>query len=104
MFGNFLKKKEPKPPDNSKLIELLNIYGKNKSGENYKNAVLEISNNNCYLLLPSIVNEPPIKGWQNAEKPLNLKLTCITFIDGVKVLCAFTDEKSLDNWAKNKSG
>jgi hypothetical protein len=108
---NFLKKifgqkksekvKADKNPDNTRLIYLLNLYSEHKSSENYKQIVLEVLHGNSYLLLPTVNDEKQDSyGWQVAETEKMLKLTSVRDQDGLKVLGAFSDEKSLFNWAK----
>jgi hypothetical protein len=98
LFGN---KSEPTHPDNSKLFKLLEVYQKqNGRGDSYKNIVLELMNGNSFLLLPSQNDNEGLETWTTAEKDTTLKLTCVYNLDGLKVLGAFTDEKSLLSWAK----
>jgi hypothetical protein len=49
----FSSKKEPAEPDNSTLLQLLDIYWKsNGEGDSYKNVVLELMNGNSFLMFP----------------------------------------------------
>jgi hypothetical protein len=98
LFGGSKKQTDP---ENSRLLELIEIYQKqNGKGEAYKNVVLELMKGNSFLLLPSHNDNELSTSWTNAKTGTTLKLTCIYNLDGLKVLGAFTDEQSLLNWAK----
>jgi hypothetical protein len=100
LFGN---KQKQTNPDNSRLLQLLEVYQKKQGKDNsYKNVVLELMNGNSYLLLPSQNDNEGTATWVAAQKGTTLKLTCIYNLDGLKVLGAFTDEPSLLNWAKKQ--
>lgn len=101
LFGN--KPKQTKP-NNSKLLQLLYIYQKqNNKGNSYKNVILELTNGNSFLLLPSQNDNKIPENWTIAEKDTTLKLTCVYNLDGLKVLGAFTDENALFSWAKKQT-
>jgi hypothetical protein len=106
IFDKIFGKKEEVEinPDNSKLLQLLEVYQqKNGTGESYKNVLTELINGNSFLLLPSANNDELSENWTKTEKDTTLQLTCIFNLDGLKVLGAFTDEKSLLSWTKNPS-
>jgi hypothetical protein len=89
-----------KESQNSKLISLLNDWGENPSGKNYDRVTRELVKGHSYLMLPSINNEPFDHNWIVSETDPPLQLTCIFEVDGVKVLGAFTDNKSMYHWSK----
>src|SRR4051794_30597387 len=102
LFGNQHKSQDGKRPDNTKLIFLINNWSENRSNENYKLVVEELTKGSSFLILPSLNSnsqKDTVGDWQVAEKDTNLKLTSIYNLDGLKVLGAFTDEKSLIFWA-----
>jgi len=108
---NFLKKlfsssdksqpiKQDKNPENTRLNYLLDIYGQHPSGDNYKAVLNEILEGNSFLLLPSADGTPDSGDWKTLEKGSTLTLASVFNLDGLKVLGAFSDEKSLLNWSK----
>lgn len=98
LFGNKSKKSNP---ENSRLLELLNIYEKKQGkADSYKNVLLELMNGNSFLLLPSENDNKLTENWSTSKKDTSLNLTCVFILDGLKVLGAFTDEESLLSWAK----
>jgi len=94
---------EKKDPENTRLNYLLNIWGEHPSDENYKIVVEEILNGNSYLILPSVNDDPGSGNWETAKVSTTLKLTSIFNLDGLKVLGAFSDEKSLVQWTKRET-
>jgi hypothetical protein len=111
---NFLKKlfggsdkpadtQEKKDPENTRLNYLLNIWGENHSDENYKAVLDEILNGNSYLILPSANDNPGSGNWETAKASTSLNLTSVFNLDGLKVLGAFSDEKSLLEWTKKET-
>src|SRR6185437_5462059 len=102
-FGKGHKLQDEKRPDNTRLIFLINNWSEHRSDENYKLVVEELLQGNSFLILPSLNSDDQkvvIGDWQAAEKDTPLKLTSVFNLDGLKVLGAFTDEKSLLFWAK----
>ncbi|HVS92554.1 MAG TPA: SseB family protein [Mucilaginibacter sp.] len=97
------EEKDDKNPDNTKLIYLLDIYSQNSSAENYKAVVSEILEGNSFLMLPTTEN--PAKnlnhGWKIANGDKTIQITSVFNQDGLKVLGAFSDEKSMLSWTKH---
>ena len=93
---------QDKDPDNTRLIFLLNNWGDNPSTENYSAVLDEILTGNSFLMLPSANNETSTGHWETLEKDKTLQLTSVYNMDGLKVLAAFSDEKSLLEWAKKE--
>jgi len=90
-------------PDNTKLIGLLEIYGKNRSQENYQKAFHEIVVGNSLLIVPSI-NDGKLKHtWETLEKNSTIKLTSVYDQDGLKVLGVFTTPEKLVEWTKKET-
>lgn len=97
LFGNKSIKTDP---ENLRLLELLEIYEKqNGKGESYKNVVLELMNGNSFLLLPSENDNEFTENWSTTKSDMTLKLSSVFNLDGLNVLGAFTDEKSLLSWS-----
>lgn len=89
-----------KAPENSKLLDLLEIHRQqNGQGDSYKNVILELMNGNSFLLLPSENEGYDTDTWATVKKGTSLNLTCVFNLDGLKVLLAFTDKKALLRWA-----
>lgn len=98
----FSSKSDPYPeknPENTRLIFLLNNYGQNSSQANYALVMKELFEGNSFLILPTLNNTEP-GGGTTAKKDAKLKLTSVYDLDGLKVLGAFSDEKSLLTWSK----
>lgn len=98
----FSKSSQHKEPDNSKLLQLLDIYWKaDGKGNTYKQVVLELMNGNSYLLLPG-TNEVDERstGWATAKENVKITMSSVFNLDGLKALAAFTDEKALLDWSK----
>jgi len=98
----FERKSKPGEPENSKLLQLLDIYWKaDGEGNSYKNVVLELMNGNAFLILPGH-NEFGRRsaGWVTTKEAMTMNLSSLYTLDGLKVLAAFTDEKALLDWAK----
>jgi len=99
LFGK--NKTEVINPNNSRLLNLLEIYERKEGqDDSCKNVVLELLNGNSFLLLPSENDSSNSDTWTTTEKDATLKLTCIFNLDGLKVLGAFTDENALLCWAQ----
>ena len=99
LFG--AKKKDSEineSPDNTKLIRLLEKYGKSRTQENYRKSIEEIMYGNSMLVLPSINDGAPKENWETLEKGSTLKLTSVFDQDGLKVLGAFTSPENLLKW------
>lgn len=90
-------------PDNTKLIGLLEKYGKNQSQENYQKAFNEIMEGNTMLFLPSVNDGEPKDNWTTLQKDSTLKLTSVFDQDGLKVLGAFTSPEKLVEWTKKET-
>lgn len=90
-------------PDNTRLIELLEIYGKNQSQANYQKVFHEIMEGNSMLVLPSLNDEKPNDNWTTLKKDSTLKLTSVFDQDGLKVLGAFTSPEKLLEWSRKKT-
>ncbi|MCU7549674.1 SseB family protein [Chitinophagaceae bacterium LB-8] len=90
-------------PDNSRLNYLLDMNGRQRSDENYKAILQEISRGNSYLLLPSVNETHGTSKWKTLKKGSTLTLTSVFNLDGLQVLGAFSDEKSLYKWAKKET-
>ena len=100
----FHTKSKAANPDNTRLLQLLKIYQAHKeNGESYKNVVLELMNGNSFLLLPSQNDNEGSGAWTTIEKDKTINLTSVYNLDGLKVLGAFTDEKSLLSWSKERT-
>jgi hypothetical protein len=90
-------------PDNTKLIGLLEKYGKNQSQDNYKMAFNEIVEGNSLLILPSINDGNRKENWETLKKDSTLKLTSVFDQDGLKVLGVFTTPEKLIEWEKEET-
>jgi len=101
LFGT--KKTVSENPDNSKLIRLLEKYGKNKSQENYQKAFNEIMEGHAILVLPSVNDGESKDNWTTLKKDSTLKLTSVFDQDGLKVLGAFTSPEKLVEWTKEET-
>lgn len=97
------KKTVSENPNNSKLIRLLENYGKNQSQENYRKAFNEIMEGNAMLVLPSVNDGESKDNWSTLEKDSTLKLTSVFDQDGLKVLGAFTSPEKLVEWTKKET-
>jgi hypothetical protein len=86
-------------PGNIRLIFLLNNWGQNMADTNYKLVMKELLEGNSFLILPTINDEKKPGDWTTANEDTKLKLTSVRDLDGLKVLGAFSDEKSLLNWS-----
>lgn len=105
LFGTNKKTESAKQhPENSKLVLLLEKYGKNPTQENYKEAFDEIINGNSFLILPSINDENTVKDkWTTIKKGATLQLTSVFDQDGLIVLGAFTSPENLLEWSKKET-
>jgi hypothetical protein len=104
-FWNKLFKDPSKPdnPDNTYLLELLDIYSKNYNdgGQNYKNVLNELLNGDSFLVFAT--NNDSINNsdnWTKVENNTVMKIKSAANIDGLRVIGAFTDEQTLYKWAK----
>ncbi len=98
----FDRTSKPDRPDNTKLLQLLDIYWKaDGKGNTYEKVVLELMKGNSFLLLPG-PNEFGKQGggWMTTKEAMTMKLSSLYTLDGLKVLAAFTDEKALLDWSK----
>ncbi len=105
IFNKFMStQSEPGQPDNSRLLQLMEIYWKSAGkGETYKDVVLELMNGNSFLILPTHeAVQPGSDGWTTTTEKTTLGLTSLYNLDGLKVLGAFTDENALLVWAKKQ--
>ena len=101
LFKTFFKNKSTPGPDNSRLLELLDVYWKTKSYDDYKNVYHELLNGSSFLLVPT-KNAPitlPNK-WTTTQNNATIKVSSVFNMDGLIVLGAFTDEQALQNWRK----
>lgn len=103
IFRNFFcRNPKPSEPNNSRLLQLLDLYWRaDGKGDTYESVVLELINGNSFLMLPdqSKYNQESA-GWITTKEAKTLKLSCVYTIDGIKVLAAFTDKNALLDWAK----
>lgn len=91
-------------PDNQKLIGLLDKWGEDHNNyQSYSNVMNELVNGTSFLLLSSINKNDGGKEWKTLEKESTLKLTCIFDVDGLKILGAFTEEKTLLDYTKKET-
>jgi hypothetical protein len=98
----FYRTSKPNGPDNTKLLQLLDIYWKADGKDStYEKVVLELMKGNSFLLLPG-PNEfgKQTGGWMTTKEAMTMKLSSLYTLDGLKVLAAFTDEKALLDWSK----
>jgi hypothetical protein len=98
----FSSKKEPAEPDNSTLLQLLDIYWKsNGEGDSYKNVVLELMNGNSFLMFP-VAGDPVTKPgvWEKTETSTRLQIMSMVVTPELKAIRVFTDEELLFNWMK----
>ena len=98
----FGKGEKANRPDNTRLLQLLDVYWKaDGKGNTYENVVLELMNGNSFLMLPG-PNEfsKQSGGWTTTQEAMTLKLSSLYTLDGLKILAAFTDEKALLDWSK----
>lgn len=87
--------------DNTKLLQLLAEYHKQKGGgQSYAHVLNELLNGNACLLLTSLHDGSQQQGWSSSSQETTLQLTCVQQIENVKALAAFTDESSLLSWTK----
>lgn len=88
--------------NNTKLLDLINTYYKeNRQDNSYQNVIQELLNGNSMLLLPSANDTPEEqKALTEAGHTKTLKLSSVFNHDGMRVLCVFTDEETLSDWAK----
>lgn len=90
------------PPDNRHLIQLLDVWSKNRSKETYAAVRTELQEGNSFLMLPSGENSSTHTGWNRTTQKTKLQLASIYTIDGVKMLGAFTDADAVLRWSKGK--
>lgn len=106
LFGS-VEKSQPvqqdKNPENTRLNYLLDIYGRHPSIDNYKAVMQEILEGNSFLLLPSVNGTTGSGHWETLETGSMLTLASVFNLDGLKVLGAFSDEKSLLNWSNRET-
>ena len=95
----FFSSKPESHPENIRLSFLLNNYSENTSQTNYGLVLKELKEGNSFLILPT-VNEKYVDDWTVTNEEAKLKLTSVFDLDGLKVLGAFSDEKSLLIWSK----
>lgn len=103
LFNKLFKdKSKQNDPDNTRLLELINIYWKqNGKGDTYKNVVLELMNGNSFLMFPTKNGlKAETTGWTVFQQNAIIKLSSVVNLDGLKVLGAFTDEQAMLNWTK----
>lgn len=105
---SFLKKlfggnQKTKNPDNTKLNYLLSSWREQQSDANYKAVMEEILNGNAYLMLPSVNDNNETGNWHTSNTSRTLSLTCAYSVDGLTVLDAFSDEKSMMAWASGET-
>lgn len=88
--------------NNTKLLDLIATYYKEEGKDNsYMNVIQELMNGNSMLLLPSANDTPEEqKALTEAGHTKTLKLSSVFNQDGIRVLCVFTDEETLSDWAK----
>lgn len=104
LFGKSQTPKNKKTtPDNTKLINLILTYNNTNESADYKKVINELMTGNSFLLMPSINKVTNQLGWETTKKDVKLTLTSILNVDGLHVLCAFTSEATLQNWAKQGS-
>ncbi|MHA3789962.1 SseB family protein [Flavobacterium hauense] len=85
----------------NKLLDLINIYHKEDGkGDSYGNVILELMNGNSLLLLPSANDTPEVQKTITESGHKTLKLSSVFNTDGKRVLCVFTDEQTLSDWAQ----
>jgi hypothetical protein len=103
LLGKVSEQPVEKQPENTKLVFLMNNWSENPSDKNYKLVMDELLHGNSFLILPTLDSGQTglSEDWSVAEKDMPLKLTSVYNLDGLKVLGAFSDEKSLLMWAKN---
>lgn len=108
-FNKLFEKKvnqnqEESIPDNRKLISLMNKWSEDQNNyENYSAVMNELLNGNSCLLLSSQNEIKENNKWSTLEKDSTLNLTCVFDVDGLKILGAFTDEKSLVEYMKRET-
>jgi hypothetical protein len=108
LFDKIFGKKEIQKPteqtfDNNKLVRLLDKSCEDLGNyENYSKVMEELLHGSSILLLSS-QNDNNDKEWKLLEQGSTLKLTCVFDLDGLKVLGAFTDEKSLLNYTQRET-
>lgn len=103
LFQRFFgRTSKPDEPDNSRLLELMDIYWKTEGkGNTYENVVLELMNGNSFLIVPGQNGlGGDSRGWTATKMKTTLRLTSVYTLGGLKVLAAFTDEKALLDWSK----
>ena len=102
----FRDNSKPDNPDNTRLLELIDIAWKESdNGNNSKNVLLELMNGNSFLMFPTKNNYKVFDTdkWNKADKDTSIKMASLVDIDGLKILGVFTDEQSLLNWTKKPS-
>lgn len=87
--------------NNTKLLDLINTYYKQKGkGNSYMDVIQELLNGNSVLLLPSANDTPEEQKAITESGHKTLKLSSVFTIEGMRVLFTFTDEETLSSWAK----
>lgn len=101
LFGS---KKEPVfEPDNTKLWQLMEAYGKDSSNENYKKVFEELLSDNAYLIVPTINDNPAFsEEWSTAQAGTTLQFTTVYDLDGLMVFGIFSSPEKLARWAKKE--
>jgi len=103
IFRNlFYRNSKPAEPNNTRLLQLLDIYWRaNGKGETYENVVLELMNGNSFLMLPGQDKDSQVSGgWITTKEAKTIGLSSVYTLEGIKVLAAFTDQKALLDWSK----
>ena len=89
-------------PDNTRLNELLDIWAKQPSKENYQAVVRELLEGNSFLLLPTANDNKGTGNWKTATAGTTINLASVFDLDGLKVLGAFSSEDALLKWSKKE--
>jgi type III secretion system (T3SS) SseB-like protein len=87
-------------PENYRLLFLLNAWVQHSSCENYQAVLKEIEEGNSFLIVGSQNDDAIPTGWHKTRKATTLKLTSLIEKDGLRILGAFTDKRSLLEWIK----
>jgi len=82
-----------KQPDNTKLLELLDLYWKAEGrGDSYENVIKELIDGNSFLMIPTVTDPD--------QERHNWKTATIVHFEGRKAIRVFTDEGALLRWMK----
>jgi hypothetical protein len=99
LFKKLFGKKETEfTPDNSVLLELIQVYHQNTTSENYGKVLEELQGPRAFLVVPSDGKQSKSDEWHTLSKGTTVGFTSVFNVDGLLVFGVFTSETALSKW------